>query len=152
MRLSPSEAAALFQKGNVRPAASSQRPFTLGRETPTEDWEQTMLAKYLDLLFRDGKVKWTHPPNGGNRDKVTAARLKTHGVKKGVPDVLIFGAPPNYPEAPGVAIELKRREGGQTSKEQKDWLEHLENQGWCCSVCKGWEEARIYLQELGWSA
>lgn len=150
MRLSPNEAADLFRRGNVKPSASNQKPFTLGRETPTEDWEQTMLARYLDLLFRDGSVKWTHPPNGGNRDKITAAKLKGHGVKRGVPDVLIFGSPPNYPESPGAAIELKRREGGITSPEQKEWLEYLENRGWCCAVCRGWEEARRFLGELGW--
>lgn len=151
MRMTPDEAAALFQRGNVRPAACNQRPFALAREIPTEDWEQTMLARYLDILFRGGSVRWAHVPNGGNRDRVTGAKLKGHGVKKGVPDVLIFGPPPLYPSSPGAAIELKRREGGTTSPEQREWLEHLENHGWCCAVCKGWEEAREFLAGLGWN-
>lgn len=128
----------------------SSKPVKLELAIPTEDWEQRMLAQYLDILFRDGSVKWAHVPNGGNRDQVTAAKLKGHGVKPGVPDVLIFAAPPLLPESPGVAIELKRRQGGKTSPEQREWLEHLENQGWCCSVCKGWEEAREFLAGLGW--
>ena len=53
--------------------------------------------------------------------------------------------------ARGVAIELKRQKGGTTSPEQREWLENLENHGWCCAVCKGWEEAREFLAGLGWN-
>ena len=150
MRMTEEEYSALVTRRAGRGKKDPPEPEALKTEIPSEDWEQRMLAEYLDLLFRDGSVKWAHVPNGGARDKVTAAKLSGHGVKRGVPDVLIFCAPPLLPEARGVAIELKRQKGGTTSPDQKEWLESLENQGWCCSVCKGWEEARRYLLELGW--
>ena len=150
MRMTEDEYAALMTRRAGCGKNETPKPQAIQAEIPSEDWEQRMLAEYLDVLFRDGSVKWAHVPNGGARDKVTAAKLKGHGVKRGVPDVLIFCAPPLLPDARGVAIELKRQKGGTTSLEQKEWLENLEHQGWCCSVCKGWEEARKYLGELGW--
>lgn len=44
----------------------------------------------------------SHPPNGGNRDYVTAAIMRSQGVRSGVPDVLIFSVPPRAPGARGV--------------------------------------------------
>ena len=116
-----------------------------GLKCATEDAEQLALARYLDFIG----VKWAHVPNGGNRNVITAKKLKGHGVKKGVPDVLIFQSPPLVPYAKGIAIELKRVKGGTVSAEQKEWLEHLENQGWCCCVAKGAGEAVKFLKELG---
>ena len=151
MRMTEDEYAALMTRREGCGKNETPKLQAIQTEIPSEDWEQRMLAEYLDVLFRDGSVKWAHVPNGGARDKVTAAKLKGHGVKRGVPDVLIFGPPPLYPSSPGAAIELKRREGGTTSPEQREWLEHLENHGWCCAVCKGWEEAREFLAGLGWN-
>lgn len=117
---------------------------------PLEDDEQAALARYLNLLEHKHGFRWCHVPNGGDRDIRVAARLKSHGVKKGVPDVLIFGAPPLHPTAAGVAIELKRRHGGVVSDEQKIWLAHLEANGWLCTVAKGWEQAMKWLNGMGW--
>ena len=54
------------------------------------------------------------------------ARLKRKGVKKGVPDILIFE---RIKDAPGAAIELKVGSGKQTP-EQKQWQEDLMKRGW----------------------
>lgn len=130
--------------------AVKQKPFQLKQEVPKEDDEQAALAKYLNLLERRHKgFKWFHCPNGGHRDVRVAARLKSHGVKRGVPDVIILASPPKFPDAHGVAIELKRRHGGTVSDEQEDWIRHLTARGWYCKVAKGWEEARKWLMSLG---
>jgi hypothetical protein len=53
--------------------------------------EQTALfswATWQEQLYPD--LKWMyHVPNGGHRNKATAARLKAAGVKAGVPDVVL---------------------------------------------------------------
>ena len=113
---------------------------------PAEDVEQVALAQYLDYKG----LKWAHVPNGGQRSKAVAGKLKAQGVKPGVPDCLIFETPPNYPMAKGVAIELKRIKGGTVSQEQRGWLDHLGSQGWCCHVARGWKDAQAFLTEMGW--
>jgi hypothetical protein len=136
---------------SAKPAKPERKPFKLDAYVPLEDDEQAALAKYLNLLANQRKdFRWAHVPNGGDRDVRVAARLKAHGVKRGVPDVLIFSVPPKYPDAKGVAIELKRRHGGVVSEDQEEWLAHLTAQGWCCYVAKGWEEAVKFMKELGY--
>lgn len=107
---------------------------------------QVALADYLDALG----LLWCHVPNGGRRNRVTAARMKAEGVKPGVPDVLIFTRPPGAPEASGVAVELKkprtRTAAGRVRPEQQDWLEGLESEGWLCCVAYGWHEAARWLE------
>ena len=104
---------------------------------PTEDQEQIAVVQYLDLL----KIDFCAVPNGGHRHKAVAAKLKAAGVKPGVPDLLLFTIPKNLPRCRGVAIEMKRRKGGQVSKHQKEWLKKLEKNGWYCFVCHGSDEA-----------
>lgn len=107
---------------------------------PGEDREQQTLFQWtaiqsnrwpeLDLLY--------HIPNGGKRDKITAARLKGQGVKAGVPDLCLPVARNGFH---GLYIELKRTKGGRTTDCQKQWLNALSSQGYCTAVCSGWAEA-----------
>jgi hypothetical protein len=76
-------------------------------------------------------------PNGGIRDIGTATKLKAEGVKKGVPD--LFLALPNESHA-GLFIELKT-ETGRASKEQKEWIARLNENGYRAVVCFGYQEA-----------
>lgn len=125
---------------------TSTKPFRLTSPVPKEDDEQAALARWLDLR----RVRWCHVPNGGDRDVRVAARLKSHGVKRGVPDVLVFDPPPAAPGTVGGAVELKRRSGGTVSWEQTEWLAHLEKQGWAVKIARGFEEAISFLQGLGY--
>ena len=122
-------------------------PFKLTRQMPTEDTEQVNLAKWLD----SHKFRWCHVPNGGHRDKITGARLKAAGVKKGVPDILIFDQPPLHPGKIGVALELKRKDGGVLAPHQEEWLEALSERGWFTAVCNGWEAAVKLLTGAGFT-
>lgn len=118
---------------------------------PLEEAEQVTLAQFLDLMFWD---QWCHVPNGGMRpsseDKdgkrfsVEAKKMQAQGVKKGVPDVLIFRP---VKGATGVVVELKRKKGGIVSPEQKKWLEMLSGFGWICRVCCGADEAIKFVRE-----
>lgn len=80
-------------------------------------------------------------PNGGKRDKITAAKLKAEGVKAGVPDLMLPVARGGYH---GLFIELKVGDN-RPSKSQKEWIAHLLNQGYDCAVCWEWTQAMEIL-------
>ncbi|GAB2619995.1 VRR-NUC domain-containing protein [Novilysobacter erysipheiresistens] len=87
-------------------------------------------------------------PNGGDRHKIVAAKMKAEGVKPGVPDYLLPVSSPGYL---GLAVELKSRTG-YASKEQKQWIADLRAAGWKAEVCRGWEQAwgviRQYVEAM----
>lgn len=107
--------------------------------TATEHAEQVSLVQWLDA---------THPellyfaiPNGGNRNIITASKLKAEGVKAGVPDLFLPGLK--------LFVEMKRVKGGSVSPQQKYWHERLTNCGYRVVVCKGAAEAvDIITQEI----
>lgn len=112
---------------------------------------QCELAKHLDALG----VLWTATANGGKRDARTAASLKRSGVKRGVPDILIFTPPPSGIGA-GLAIELKRgnqdsRRRGRLSEHQRIWLESLRALGWRAEVAYGLDHALEILTQAGYT-
>lgn len=113
----------------------------------TESQVQIAVARYLRLC----NVLFTHVPNGGLRNIVTARRLADEGVQKGCPDLLIFTRPPRVVPARGAAIELKREKGGRVSPAQKEWLARLETNGWVTAVCHGAVEAIAMLKDWGYS-
>ena len=85
-------------------------------------------------------------PNGGKRDKATAARLKAEGVKPGVPDLFL---PVPSGAHHGCYIELKA--GRNTiSDYQEEWIDALRAQGYFVDVCWGWQSAaRVIAEYLG---
>ena len=87
----------------------------------TEHEEQVALMRLVEMH----KGRWPelgmlfHIPNGGNRNIITAKKLKAEGVKKGVPDLCL---PIPRGEHHGLFVELKKQKGGTTSPEQKAWI------------------------------
>jgi hypothetical protein len=88
-------------------------------------------------------------PNGGMRDKVTAANLKAEGVKTGVPDVML---PVAVNGKHGLFIEMKRpaleqankargKAAGRESAQQSEFAQQLSEQGYSTFVCFTFEEA-----------
>lgn len=93
------------------------------------------------------------------------AKLKRMGQSKGFPDFLIVipnvtgrklyvqeldeGGSADYNPTKDrvVAIELKRRKGGRVSPEQKEWLMVLNDAGIEAVVCRGFEEAKQFIEE-----
>ncbi len=104
-----------------------------------EEMEQVTLfswATWQEQLYPD--LKWMyHVPNGGKRNKATAARLKAAGVKAGVPDVVLPTPKGIYH---GLYIEMKSGDNKPTAK-QKEWLEYLKSAGYKTAVCYSYEEA-----------
>lgn len=141
-----------------------RRPLVLVRakhlgtpRVPTEAQEQAVVVRYLELC--KPPVLFCHVPNGGARGRVEAARLVGQGVKRGVPDILIFEARRSLPDvfaAPpivGVAIEMKRRDFRPAAirADQRDWLDQLRRRGWHAFIASGADYAIAELQRLGFS-
>ena len=113
---------------------------------PTEDEEQAAVFEWADL----SAGRWPelrllfHIPNGGLRNKVTAARMKMLGVKAGVPDLFLPVARGKWN---GLFIEMKRRKGGKLSTLQVDWMEALGRQGYKTVVCLGADAAIAAIED-----
>lgn len=112
---------------------------------PTESEEQKALFNWIRLSCgKHPELRLAyHIPNEGKRTVASGARLKREGLSPGVPDICVPVAKGKYH---ALYIELKRREGGKTSKNQEAWIEDLISVGNCAKVCKGWDEARRIIE------
>lgn len=116
-------------------------------KVPLEDAEQYEYIKWLE----SNKIIYFAVPNIVK----TAATLKTkirkirfwqqrkrEGVKKGVPDLVVFL--PNKM----LFVEMKRQKGSSTSPEQKEWSNTINKYKYAKSViCKGTAEAISRTEE-----
>jgi len=121
----------------------------------TELQLQQSTARLLDTLG----LLWMHPANERKCTPRQGATLKRCGVKRGVPDVLVFTH--NYRthmekgfqfcgmKYYGLAIELKVGRNKPTA-EQKQWLESLERCGWATAVCHDIDEVIAVLKQYGY--
>lgn len=84
---------------------------------------QKAICNYLDIR----KVCYWAVPNGGNRNKIEASRLKAEGVKAGVPDLTVVYEGMYY------GLEVKKPSTmtpkGYLSKAQKERIKHIEEVG-----------------------
>ena len=99
-------------------------------------------AGYAEQQYSELKLLH-HIPNGGKRDPITARNLKAEGVKAGVPDICLPVARGQYH---GLYIELKTQKG-KVQKNQKEWLNALNKEGYATKVCYGWLEARKVIED-----
>ena len=114
------------------------RNWKLCKDGSQPEWiEQSVVANYLRTKYRDS-ILWTAAASGLRSFWSQVVRMKMAGLNRGVPDLLIF-EPRNGKV--GLAIEMKRKTGGQLSPEQKWWLAELEKRNWVAIVCNGAEEA-----------
>lgn len=109
-----------------------------------EGTEQAALMRWLQCRFQAAYAVTWHTPNGGRRDKVTAAKLKAQGVKAGIPDLQLAMARGGYF---GLFIEFKATppHDAEVSKSQKDMLGQLQGQGYLAVVCRGINEAMTQI-------
>lgn len=117
---------------------------------PTEAVEQAALMRWA--MYEESK--WPeltllyHIPNEGKRSRVTGGQMKAQGMRKGVPDLHLPVARGQYH---GLYVEMKRRHGETPTRDQADWLEALDAQGYCVCWAQGWDAAahaiRCYLEQ-----
>lgn len=82
------------------------------------------------------RLKWLYAIKNQERGGEIAGGLdKAIGVKSGVSDICLPVVMANYS---GMYIELKRRTGGRASKEQLEFGEFVEKQGYYFKVVNGW--------------
>lgn len=122
----------------------------------TEDGHQAALFCWVALNIKEfPDLAWLFAvPNGGFRDAITANKLKSTGVKRGVPDICLLVRRGSFA---ALWIELKRpksvtakgkkRKAGESTHEQNVWRIHILSQGHGAAVCVGWEAARDMIIE-----
>ena len=93
-------------------------------------WFRLQYAGISNLLFAI--------PNGGRRDKVTAAILKGEGVIAGCPDLLLLVPNTQYHS---LCIEMKTEKGRQ-SDSQRQFQQMAESAGNHYVVCRSFDQFR----------
>lgn len=110
----------------------------------TEAQEQELLFEWAELksgMYPDLRLMF-HIPNGGSRNVIEGKNLKRQGVKKGVPD--IFLPVPRWGWH-GLFIEMKKADGGRPTPEQREYLNELNDRGYCAEICHGFGEASKFI-------
>lgn len=110
----------------------------------TEFDEQKLLIKWFDLQYKEKIVLFSIPNGIYTKNLIIAKKAKATGMRAGIPD--LFLAVPRHGFA-GLFIEMKRVKSGYVSQTQKEMISRLEQAGYKCSVCKGFEEAKREIEE-----
>ena len=119
-----------------------RKPSNPRERKPRQDREHAEAAALMQIV-RAHESRWPAlvrffaVPNGGARSKASAGKMKAEGVRRGVPDYLW---PLKVGSCPGLALELKAK-GGRLAPEHREWIDHLQLQGWLCVVAYGADEA-----------
>ena len=128
-------------------------PYTSKRKAPEASF-QIQVARYLSKALPEGYF-WTTIPSGGG-GLVRGARLKAMGLRKGLPDMVIFGEYENmldwqnnlYCNHPTVLwLELKAAKGS-LSEDQKTVINELLNLGHRVEVVKTLDRVEAALAEF----
>jgi hypothetical protein len=122
---------------------------TRAKPVDREGLEQAALLRELKLRMPAVEALIYHVPNGGQRHKLVAIKLKEQGVKAGVPDLVLPMARGGYF---GLYLEFKATppNAAQVSESQHAWIRKLSEQGYLAIVCRGhfdaMEQIRAYLK------
>lgn len=106
-----------------------------------EHTEQVRFFELVDLYSqRYPELKNIYAvPNGSLRNLVVAKKLKSEGVRPGVPDIIVDVPRQNYH---GLRIEMKRSDGGKgLSEAQAGWFKRLTENGYLCHQANGYRDA-----------
>ena len=122
----------------ITPEALAQNNSEVGHQAALFCWAQQNISKYPEL-------RWLFAiPNGDLRNPIVANRLKSTGVKPGIPDICLLVKRNKYA---CLWIELKKpakdgKRAGIVSDEQKEWITQANESGHYAGVCYGWEHAK----------
>lgn len=114
---------------------------------PLEKHERAVLRGWLNAR----RIHFDENLEGAHRTVRQQVAAKRDGMKRGRPDFEIYSVPPLAPDVRGVAIELKRQQGGRLSEDQRVKLEMLEADGWRVFVARGADAAIWFLEGLGFA-
>ena len=91
-------------------------------------WFRLQYQELIDLFWAT--------PNGGKRNKITAANLKAEGVSPGVPDLFLAFPSNGYH---GLFVEMKYGRNKLTP-EQARKIDRLITVGYKCEVCYSFDQ------------
>ncbi len=101
-------------------------------------WCRANQIKYPDLRWLVASL------NGVRLTVGVRTKAKKSGMNRGFPDLQL---PVRNNIYSGLFIEMKRKDGGSISKDQKLWIKHLKSQGYCVKVCRGHIEAKDLIKK-----
>jgi len=112
--------------------------------TPTEHEEAIILASYLDLLQKTGKIElYSHiAQETFTKSWGTKRRNKAEGVRSGVPDYVVIT------KGLVIFLELKRVKGSVVSSDQHAWIKGLQGKKTKSKIVYGFNEAKKFLDGL----
>ena len=118
-----------------------------GQAVPSEQSAQQVVVRELRKARR---LVW-HVPNGGKRDRRTAASMRSAGQLEGVPDLTI-ATTVTVDRLPPCALEMKKADEtwSAVKDEQRRRLEQLDALGWATYVGYGADDALKKLREGGY--
>jgi hypothetical protein len=118
--------------------------------------QEDALQKAVATLLDHSGLVWSATANGaflqGNAQQraIRGMRMKQHGIKNGLPDILIFsrGTVQGHSEGfgPPLAIELKTGKNRPTPA-QLEWRDKLVSCGWRWECCYSVDEVLAVLRE-----
>lgn len=115
------------------PRKRASRPLNIPHD-PSESQLHETIARLLDLVLKPPSLYTTFPAGWGKLSKGTAGRLFASGLKKGMPDILVFG-----PDATVAGIELKVGHNSVSSA-QRNMFAKLQAVGITVYVCRNQED------------
>lgn len=113
--------------------------------TPLEKFEQINFVDYcrirnITVISTQNGFKM---PTLINRTAYSRS-LKRMGLAPGFPDLIVLARNKSGTHEV-LFIEMKRQKGGRVSPEQKEWIQKLDNDGYCVGIAKGFESAAQIL-------
>ena len=107
-------------------------------------YDEDSFQMYVALLFSEAcrNTVWFAVPNGGKRDKITAARLKLMGVRSGVADIIVLS------RSRPLALELKIPKTGRQSDNQKGFQAFWEANGGIYRLARTPDEVKAFISEF----
>ncbi len=109
---------------------------------------QSEVVKYIKLQYP--KVRYCASLGGIRTSMTQAVMAKRTGYVKGFPDLFIYEPRKKFH---GLALEIKTIKGRAT-KEQKEWIEALNERGYKAEIVKGLPDILdlidSYLNETDW--
>ena len=105
------------------------------------------VADYISLQYPS--VLFCHIANERGTNLKRGGEMKRMGVRRGMPDLMIFKTKIEDDEfglkiSPGLAIELKIKPNKLT-KDQQDVLDKLKKERWETKVCYSFDEAKEFI-------
>ena len=97
---------------------------------------QCACVRWFRLQYPNYRHNLFAVPNGGRRDKMTGAHLKSEGVLPGVADLILLKSSASHG---ALLIEMKTCKGKQ-AESQREWQRLIEKDGYKYVICRSLDD------------